>query len=60
MNSKTKLIQDVLTKFRINIGGTKVQNRTVVNRLSGIEPDNNLGEITLPSFKNNKQLLKLV
>ena len=58
MNSETKLIQDVLTKFRINIGGTKVQNRTVVNRSSDIEPDNNLGEITLSSFKNNKQLLK--
>jgi hypothetical protein len=58
MNSDTKSIQIVLTEFRKNIGGAKVQNRTIESRLNGIEPDDKLGEIMLQSFKDNPQLLK--
>lgn len=57
-NSDAKSIEPTLSLFRKSIGGGKVQNRTIESRLNGIEPDNNLGEIRLSSFKDNKQLLK--
>lgn len=47
-----------LTMFRNNIGDSHVQLRTIDKRKSGIEPDNNLGELKLEMFYNDHQLLK--
>jgi len=57
-NEDKKELREVLSKFRNNIGDSYVQLRTIDKRRSGIEPDNNLGELKLDMFYKDHQLLK--
>jgi len=55
-NENVEALQNKLSKFRDNIGGSHIQQRAIRKRLNGIEPD--LGGLQLDMFKNDYKLLK--
>ena len=51
-------IRDTLSTFRTNIGGKNVQTRTIVKRMSGLEPDDGLSHLSLRDYQENISRLK--
>lgn len=51
-------IKTVLDRYRQKIGGTVVQKATIEIRMTGVEPDSKLADITLADFENDFSTLK--
>jgi hypothetical protein len=57
-NTNSKELQDIINKFKKNIGGKHIQAKSIESRRKGVEPDDNMGDLAYDSFKNDISLLK--